>query len=155
MYTEEIKSLFGKKKMTIPNFNRAIKELSHEKQQRWIEKVIITSLCHFTEKGITMQAFLRTFMKSYRQEYLNYMVKHTLLGENRYQLSDTRTFQKITAFMEKENTVACRRNLGFRLQLSFEFDPPVTIDTQCNQMMNEVVQAEDLWEWYQRLTISD
>jgi len=57
--------------------------------------------------------------------------------------------------MEKGNTKSPNHNLAFHFLLAFKLKDPVTIDTLCNQMMKEKVNAGDLWEWYERLTISD
>jgi len=155
MYTKEIKKLFGKKKMSILNFKKAIKHLPSEEQQHWKEKVFITSFCHYHNKRITLKAFLKTFTKSHRQEYPDYITDHTLLGGERYQPYDSSILQKMVVFMEEDNIKPNRRHLAFCMQVAFQFKDRVIIDTQCNQMIKERITADALWEWYEKLTIND
>lgn len=141
--------------MSVPNFKKAIKNLSAHEQQLWKEKIFITSFCHYHDKGETFKSFLQTFTTSHRQEFLNYIVGHTLLGHERYKPHDAGMLQKMIAFMEEDNPESNYRHLAFRMQVAFAFKELVAIDTQCNQMTKEKVNAGDLWEWYEKLIVND
>lgn len=157
MYTTDIKQLFGKKKPSVINFTRAIKHFPLAEQQIWKEKVFITSFCYYDEKGKTFRAFLDNFTNSYRQKYLEYIHNKTLVGQNRYPLQLPKTVQKMIVSTERttDKPKSSQRHLAFCLQLAFYFKPEITIDTQCNQMTYDPVQVDDLWEWYEKLKISD
>lgn len=140
--------------MTVPNFKKAIHDLSPKEQQLWKEKIFITSFCHYRGKGKTFKAFLRTFTTSFRQEYLDYITGHTLLGAERYTPYDDDILQKMIVFLEEDNPESNRRHLAFCMQVAFAFQDAVTIDTQCNQMIREQITAEVLWEWYEKIMIN-
>lgn len=155
MYTTEIKQLLGKKKLSVPNFKKAIAHLPVEEQKRWKEKLFITSLFYYKEKSGYLKSFLNAFVESHRQEYLNYLQEQTLPGQNRYPLQLPKIVQKMIVSTESttDKPKSSKRHLAFCLQSAFLFKPSVTIDTQCNQMTKDPARTDDLWEWYEKLKI--
>jgi len=128
-----------------------------------MEKVFVTSLCHYAHKNKTFRTFLDNYTDSYRQEFQEYLVHHTVLSGKRYPLSKEESSNLHKAIVlgekiakkKKKKPASSRRELVFHFHIAFRLDPEMTIDTRCNQIMKEKVSPEDLLEWYERLKVSD
>lgn len=153
MYTQEIKALFGKEKLSVPHFEKAISHLPQEEQKRWREKVFICALCRYEEKNKTFRQFIHTFITAYRQLFDDYLICETILNERYFRLQYPDIVLKMIVCMEECTEVKfSRRQLASSLRIAFRYD--CTIDTLCNRMLSDRARTEDLWEWYEQVKIS-
>lgn len=120
-----LKNFFEGKKPTVSQFKLKMQMESEEVVQAYKERMFDLGLHAWEVFSKREKAFLINFVKSFRQDYLNYTNNKTMMGRLRYQPQDLEGFKMIFNLVEQSGIHRSHTNytlLAFCLLHSFDID---------------------------------
>lgn len=77
--------------------------MTDRERECWKESIFITTLCYYADKNKAFRAFIDHFTDSHRQEFLEYILLHTMLGKKRYELGNEGSSLLLKIIVAMEN----------------------------------------------------
>jgi hypothetical protein len=127
------------------------------------ELVFRASLSEYSHTGERMRSFFRVFIMKYRQEFLDYLLEKTMLGQMRYPLSDMEMLYKTDYLLDKSRPLVqsmrrpgvkrSRKTSGASLaySLCMAFQSPYALSTLHQKMRTDRFDEGDLKDLKLRL----
>jgi hypothetical protein len=155
---EEILDLFaGIDHPSLPAFEKLTAHLPVEEQARYRNLIFKATLNRYNHLSERMRAFFRVFVRKNRQQYLDYVVAETLLGELRYPATELDMLYKTVYLLEKAGSglnaqkrpKAKKRRMeattaGLAFSLSLAFQSPYALSTLHQKMRTDLLDEGDL-----------
>ncbi|GHT43418.1 hypothetical protein FACS189438_0560 [Bacteroidia bacterium] len=141
-WTELVK---GVKHPSVSLFNEKMQLLPPTEQQSYTEQIFRDSLSQYGRLNKRLRLFCINFVKSRKQEFLDYLHNQTLLGELRYQLQNPELLYKVGYLLEQgRNGCPATRELAFALLLPFDYH--YRLSTLHRKMCSDRLDEIDLHE---------
>lgn len=148
---KELKALFGGKKPSVRKFNLALRALSLEEQNRYYKAAYDAAFTEWDTLPQSYRTFLRDLLLHDKQQTVDYLRRHMVLGVLGYPLREPKLLRRLLALLE-QGTVSYR-HLAFVLLLLFPYTE--TVDYLSDKLRLERLTTDDLCELLDRIQLDN
>lgn len=141
---EDLKALFGGEVPSVRKFTRKLSELTASMQAFYYKAAYNTAFTEWDSVNKSYRAFLSNLLLHDKQQTVDYLRKHTVLGTFVYVLREPEVLRRLMATLEgkRNDYMPSYYHLAFCLLLVFDY--PETIDYMSDKLRMQLSTTDDL-----------
>lgn len=149
----KLTELFADQIPSVKRFNELLAPLLEEERASYLRFSYEQALFNWDEQNLRHQTFLKRLVVHDRQSFLDYLMKHTIMGSLRYELQDPGMLQKLLNVLEGDLTDAKSSWASLIFSYQLAFDNPLKLATLAQYIKKSYPDAGEILDLFSKVKI--